>query len=120
MGERGTEGRLTKKAIRAKLVLMSKALLAGGPTQRTELMGLKIECERLYNARGQVGPAWNPHFSALDPTINPPIGRTVHGGNLDTITDQLWRRQQQYARDLLSHVGGAVRAAHAAAKVEGN
>ena len=86
---------MTKKSIRALLAPMSKALLRGATTQRIEMMGLKIECERMYNAPGQTGFAWHPHFTALDPTINAPVGRTVHGGNLDTIVDQLWDRQQR-------------------------
>lgn len=86
--------KLTKKAIRAQLAPLSKALLQGAQTvQRCEMLGLKIECRRLYNAPGCVGPVWNPDFTAIDPSINAPTGRAVHGGNLDTITDQLWRRQ---------------------------
>jgi hypothetical protein len=83
---------MTKKAIRSTLVPMSKALLKGAPTQRLEFLGLKIECSRLYKAPGQIGYAWHPHFAALDPNINAPIGRIVHGGNLSEITDQLYSR----------------------------
>ena len=59
---------LTKKAIRSALLPMSKALILGGPTQRIEFLGLKIECERLYNARGQIGFAWHPYSRRLTRT----------------------------------------------------
>ncbi len=82
----------TKKSIREALAPMSRELLAGKYPRPIDLMGLKITCERLYNARGCPGYAWNVSFSALDPKINAPIGRIVHGGNLSTIVDQLYRR----------------------------
>lgn len=81
---------MTKKEIRTALAPMSRALLNGAPTQRMESMGLKIKCSRLYGAPGQIGPAWNPDFTVINPAIN----KIVHGGRLVDVVDQLYRRSQ--------------------------
>lgn len=78
--------KVTKKALRAALAPMSRALLSGKYPEPIMLCGLRVSCKRSYQPPGRIGPAWSPDFSILD------VGRfkQVVGGSLTNTVDALY------------------------------